>query len=91
VSDLAIVSAIIAMARHLNIQVVAEGIEGWQQLEKLRQLGCGLAQGFLFAKPAPEEQCHRYLTGAPLDLTEEQEHQLSDFGATAANLKTGSN
>jgi diguanylate cyclase (GGDEF)-like protein len=69
-SDLAIVGAIIAMARHLNIQVVAEGIEGWQQLEKLRQLGCSLAQGFLFAKPAPEEQCRRFLTGAPLNLTE---------------------
>jgi diguanylate cyclase (GGDEF)-like protein/PAS domain S-box-containing protein len=69
-SDLAIVGAIIAMARHLNIQVVAEGIEGWQQLEKLRQLGCQLAQGYLFAKPMPQEQCHRYLTGAPLDLTE---------------------
>jgi EAL domain-containing protein (putative c-di-GMP-specific phosphodiesterase class I) len=89
-SDLAIVSAIIAMARHLNIQVVAEGIEGWQQLEKLRQLGCGLGQGFLFAKPAPEDQCRRYLTGEPLDLTEEQEHQLSDFGATTPNLRTGS-
>ncbi|MGH8137145.1 MAG: putative bifunctional diguanylate cyclase/phosphodiesterase [Steroidobacteraceae bacterium] len=69
-SDLAIVSAIIAMARHLNIQVVAEGIEGWQQLEKLRQLGCGLAQGYLFAKPAPEDQCRRFLQGTPLDLTE---------------------
>jgi EAL domain-containing protein (putative c-di-GMP-specific phosphodiesterase class I) len=43
-SDLAIVEAIIAMARHLNIEVVAEGIEGWQQLEKLRQLGCTYAQ-----------------------------------------------
>ena len=89
-SDLAIVSAIIAMARHLNIQVVAEGIEGWQQLEKVRQLGCGLAQGFLFAKPAPEDQCQRYLTGEPLDLTEEQELQVSDFGATTGNLRTGS-
>jgi EAL domain-containing protein (putative c-di-GMP-specific phosphodiesterase class I) len=86
-SDLAIVSAIIAMARHLNIQVVAEGIEGWQQLEKLRQLGCGLAQGFLFAKPAPEDQCLRFLTGEPLNLTEEQERQVSDFGATTGNLK----
>jgi diguanylate cyclase (GGDEF)-like protein/PAS domain S-box-containing protein len=89
-SDLAIVSAIIAMARHLNIQVVAEGIEGWQQLEVVRQLGCGLAQGFLFAKPAPEDQCARYLTGEPLDLTEEQERQVSDFGATTGNLRTGS-
>ena len=69
-SDLAIVGAIIAMARHLHIEVVAEGIEGWQQLEKLRQLGCHLAQGYLLAKPVPEEQCRRYLSGAPLDLTE---------------------
>jgi diguanylate cyclase (GGDEF)-like protein/PAS domain S-box-containing protein len=82
-SDLAIVSAIVAMARHLNIQVVAEGIEGWQQLEKLRQLGCTLAQGFLFAKPVPHDQCARYLTGAPLNLTDEQERQM-DFGATTA-------
>jgi diguanylate cyclase (GGDEF)-like protein/PAS domain S-box-containing protein len=67
--DLAIVEAIIAMARHLNIEVVAEGIEGWQQLEKLRQLGCSYAQGFLLARPAPFEQCRRYLNGIPLDLT----------------------
>ncbi|MGH8207314.1 MAG: putative bifunctional diguanylate cyclase/phosphodiesterase, partial [Steroidobacteraceae bacterium] len=69
-SDLAIVGAIIAMARHLNIKTIAEGIEGWQQLEKLRQLGCGLAQGFLFAKPAPASQCNRLLTGTPLSLTD---------------------
>ena len=70
-SDLAIVGAIIAMARHLNIQVVAEGIEGWQQLEKLRQLQCNLAQGFLFAKPTPASQCRRFLSGTPLDLTDD--------------------
>ena len=58
-SDLAIVSAIIAMARHLHIKVVAEGIEGWPQLEKLRQLGCAYAQGYLFARPAPAEECLR--------------------------------
>jgi diguanylate cyclase (GGDEF)-like protein/PAS domain S-box-containing protein len=86
-SDLAIVSAIIAMARHLNIKVVAEGIEGWQQLEKVRQLGCGLGQGFLFAKPVPEDQCHRYLTGEPLDLTQEQALQINDFAATTGNLR----
>ncbi len=68
-SDLAIVGAIVAMARHLNIAVVAEGIEGWQQLEKLRQLGCGLAQGYLFAKPAPAAACRKLLSGEPLKLT----------------------
>jgi EAL domain-containing protein (putative c-di-GMP-specific phosphodiesterase class I) len=69
-SDLAIVSAIIAMARHLHIKVVAEGIEGWQQLEKLRALGCSYAQGYLFARPAPAEDCLRYLFQQPLDLTQ---------------------
>jgi diguanylate cyclase (GGDEF)-like protein/PAS domain S-box-containing protein len=81
-SDLAIVGAIIAMARHLHIEVVAEGIEGWQQLEKLRQLGCHLAQGYLLAKPVPEEQCRRYLTGAPLDLTERGPLSSESFEAT---------
>lgn len=69
-SDLAIVSAIIAMATHLHIEVVAEGIEGWPQLEKLRQLGCHFAQGHLFARPAPATECLVYLSGEPLDLTQ---------------------
>jgi diguanylate cyclase (GGDEF)-like protein/PAS domain S-box-containing protein len=69
-SDLAIVSAIIAMAKHLHIEVVAEGIEGWQQLEKLRSLGCAYAQGYLFARPVPAAECARYLTGDALDLTQ---------------------
>jgi sensor c-di-GMP phosphodiesterase-like protein len=58
------------MARHLHIEVVAEGIEGWPQLEKLRQLGCSYAQGYLFARPAAAADCLRYLTGNPLDLTQ---------------------
>ena len=68
-SDLAIVSAIIAMAQHLSIPAVAVGVEGWQQLECLRQLGCPFAQGYLFGKPAPPDRCRQYLSGAPLDLT----------------------
>jgi diguanylate cyclase (GGDEF)-like protein/PAS domain S-box-containing protein len=68
-SDLAIVSAIIAMARHLHIKVVAEGIEGWPQLEKVRQLGCTYGQGYLFARPSPADACLTYLSGKPLDLT----------------------
>ncbi|MGH8318878.1 MAG: putative bifunctional diguanylate cyclase/phosphodiesterase [Steroidobacteraceae bacterium] len=82
-SDLAIVEAIIAMAKHLNIEVVAEGIEGWQQLEKLRQLGCSYAQGFLLARPATFDQCQRYLTGEPLDLTcqEPFERELEPTGS----------
>ena len=67
-SDLAIVGAIIAMARHLGIPVIAEGIESWQQLEKLRELGCTQAQGHLFAKATPAALCPQYLSGAPINL-----------------------
>jgi diguanylate cyclase (GGDEF)-like protein/PAS domain S-box-containing protein len=82
-SDLAIVEAIMAMAKHLNIEVVAEGIEGWQQLEKLRQLGCPYAQGFLFARPVPFDRCRRYLTGEPLDLTRQDQvgYELEPTGS----------
>ncbi|MEO8307421.1 MAG: EAL domain-containing protein [Pseudomonadota bacterium] len=66
-SDFAIVSAIIAMARSLKIQVVAEGIEGWQQLEMLRSMGCHMAQGFLFAAPVPAEQAIRFLKADDAD------------------------
>jgi predicted signal transduction protein with EAL and GGDEF domain len=66
-SDLAIVSAIIAIARHLKIQVIAEGIEGYQQAEILRNLGCNLGQGFLFAKPMPAEECLAILSSKTAD------------------------
>ena len=69
-SDHAIVSAIVAMARSLNIQVVAEGIETWQQLDILRSMGCSLAQGFLFAKPCSADDALRYLRIEPIDLLE---------------------
>jgi diguanylate cyclase (GGDEF)-like protein len=76
-SDYAIVGAIIAMARHLQIEVVAEGVEGWPQLEALRRLGCRYAQGFLFAAPQPASECRRLLTGRPLRVGhEDPEEQL---------------
>lgn len=66
--DLAIVGAITAMARHLQLPVTAEGIEGWQQLAKLRELGCHFAQGHLFSRPVPAQQILPYLKGRLIDL-----------------------
>jgi EAL domain-containing protein (putative c-di-GMP-specific phosphodiesterase class I) len=68
--DSAIVGAILAMARHLRIKVIAEGIEGWQQLEVLRQLGCRCGQGYLFAEPVPAAKCREYLDGLPLGFAD---------------------
>ncbi len=47
--------AIIALGRSLGLPIVAEGIETPEQLRMLRQLGCGMGQGFLFGRPAPAE------------------------------------
>ena len=52
----AIVSAILAMASSLDLEVVAEGIETESQRRRLQQLGCLRGQGYLFARPQPLEQ-----------------------------------
>jgi diguanylate cyclase (GGDEF)-like protein/PAS domain S-box-containing protein len=82
-SDLAIVSAIIAIARHLRIQVIAEGIEGYQQAEILRKLGCTIGQGFLFARPMPADQCLALL-GNNAQGAGEEEDMLAAFAAGRA-------
>jgi predicted signal transduction protein with EAL and GGDEF domain len=47
----AIVAAVVSLARELGVDAVAEGVETEQELEKLRSIGCELAQGFRFARP----------------------------------------
>ncbi len=59
--DSAIVAAIIAMARALELRVVAEGVETPRQLAELRRLGCDAAQGFLFSRPVPAEEAERWV------------------------------
>jgi diguanylate cyclase len=50
---LALIEAILSIARTLDLEVVAEGIEEESQLLVLRSLGCGSGQGYLFARPEP--------------------------------------
>jgi diguanylate cyclase (GGDEF)-like protein len=51
--DAAIVTAIVAMARSLNLRVTAEGVETEEQAAFLRSLTCDQAQGFHFGRPMP--------------------------------------
>ncbi|MBT4088492.1 MAG: EAL domain-containing protein [Deltaproteobacteria bacterium] len=51
VDDSTIASAIINLGKSLNLHVIAEGIENQKQNDKLMDLGCHLAQGYLFGKP----------------------------------------
>jgi len=59
--DRAIAQTILAMSQTLGFSVVAEGIETQEQLEVLRDLGCNIGQGYLFATPlSAEELVSRY-------------------------------
>ena len=60
--DAAIVTAIVAMARSLGVDVVAEGVETEEQLAALTRLGCHRAQGFLLARPMSGPAATRLLT-----------------------------
>ena len=52
-SDAAICEAILAMANSLDIEVIAEGVETYEQLNYLAERSCHYAQGYLFGKPEP--------------------------------------
>ncbi|MCO7234129.1 MULTISPECIES: EAL domain-containing protein [Halomonadaceae] len=54
-SNAAIVQGIITMAHHLDLTVVAEGIEEREQQQDLIRRNCDLLQGFYFARPMPRE------------------------------------
>ena len=52
-NNMALVTAIISLARSLRLQVVAEGVETEEQARFLRLLGCDQLQGYLLCKPVP--------------------------------------
>jgi diguanylate cyclase (GGDEF)-like protein/PAS domain S-box-containing protein len=62
--DSAIVEAVVSMAHSLHLSVVAEGVETEEQLARLRDLGCELAQGFYFAAPVPSAALGPFSAGS---------------------------
>jgi diguanylate cyclase (GGDEF)-like protein/PAS domain S-box-containing protein len=64
--DATLASTIIELGRMLGLTTVAEGIEEEDQLELLRQLGCSMGQGFLFAKPLPASELAQLVADTPV-------------------------
>jgi EAL domain-containing protein (putative c-di-GMP-specific phosphodiesterase class I) len=60
----AIVETILALGRHLDFEVIAEGVETVAQLEQLRRQGCCQAQGYYFSQPLPPAAIERWLQRA---------------------------
>jgi sensor c-di-GMP phosphodiesterase-like protein len=58
-NDAAIVESIIAIAKNLQLRMVAEGVETEDQARVLRALGCSLHQGYLYSRPLPAAEFER--------------------------------
>lgn len=76
-----IVRTVIALAKALNLKVVAEGIESIHQFHQLRVLGCEFGQGYLFSKPLKVADVERLL----LDRTRWQNILPPTAGIVAQN------
>ena len=60
-----IINTIVAMAKGLSLNVIAEGVETQQQLEYLQEIDCSEAQGFLFGKPLAADVISQLLIQEP--------------------------
>lgn len=72
-SGLSIMQSIIAMAKSLNMHLVAEGVEDKQTAELLEQLEIDFCQGYYFAKPMPLNELIAFL-----DQSNGMDHQIAD-------------
>lgn len=59
--NMAIVSSLLHLGKELDIQIIAEGVEEYEQMEILRQKECDLIQGFLYSKPVHRKKFEQML------------------------------
>jgi len=64
-----ILSSIVRMAKWLSMPVISEGVETQTQLDFIKSIGCEYTQGYLFAKPMPEEEFSAILSSSDIGLT----------------------
>jgi len=64
-ADEAMVGSILAMSGHLNLTVIAEGVETVEQLDLLKQYNCECFQGYYFSKPLASEAMEAFLKNSP--------------------------
>jgi diguanylate cyclase (GGDEF)-like protein/PAS domain S-box-containing protein len=72
VGDRAIVKSIIGLGRGLGLQVVAEGVENFEQRQLLQEFGCELQQGYLYARPLPAGEVPAFLDTLDVPVAEAQ-------------------
>jgi diguanylate cyclase (GGDEF)-like protein len=69
IRNLEIIRALISMAMHLGLSVTAEGIETEEQLRQIKDLNCGLGQGYLWSRALPAELVEIFLKEYPNSIS----------------------
>jgi diguanylate cyclase (GGDEF)-like protein len=65
----ALVQGVVSMARAMDLTVVIEGVEDWHSAMAVRELGCDLAQGYVFSRPLSLEAALELAAQGSVDLT----------------------
>jgi diguanylate cyclase (GGDEF)-like protein len=68
-NDAAIVRSTIDLARHLGLEVVAEGVESEAVMRDLAELSCDVAQGFFLSRPLPADQLDEWLAAYDVNVS----------------------
>lgn len=72
-----ILSMIVDLTRHLDIQSVTEGVETREQSDFLKKIGCGMLQGFYYSKPLNGDRVMEGLAEAGLEIDQEASHSIA--------------
>ena len=75
--NIEIIRAIVTIAHHLGMNVVAEGIETEQQKSYLQKLGCEYGQGYLFFKPLADDAVANILQNSLVQNSPRQKNKVS--------------
>jgi diguanylate cyclase (GGDEF)-like protein/PAS domain S-box-containing protein len=86
--DAPLVDAILAMARSLDLRVVAEGIETCGQAASMRERGCTSGQGYLFSPPVPRDEIDALFADRFADLVHARASALAPPTAATASSAT---
>ena len=92
-----VISSIIHMAKELNMEVLAEGVETVEELKLLRNLRCDIVQGYFFDKPLPVTEFERrlraggYKEDGSVKEPERKKMELKDVEGTGSDKESSAN
>lgn len=75
-----LIRSILFMAEEFGLQVVAEGVDQLGQLQSLRDMNCGIIQGFLFSRPVPLTLLEQHIRNKVISIQDTTSSENQDYG-----------